>query len=195
LELVRSFIAIELPPGLRAELSTLEEKLKAGRHSFVKWVDPESIHLTLKFLGSVPADAIPRVVEETARAAQSTPHFSLQMGSTGAFPNWQRPQVLWVGITGDTGKLAALHRELEGALSPLGYPPESRPFSPHLTLGRLRDRASAEDKRRLGQWAQSVRFESRLTFEVDGVRVMKSQLTPAGPVYSQLAFVDLGRPG
>jgi 2'-5' RNA ligase len=195
LELVRSFVAIELPLELRAELSALEERLKAGRHSFVKWVDPESIHLTLKFLGNVPADDIPQVVEAITRAAKSTPPFSLQMGNTGAFPNWQRPQVLWVGIAGDTGRLAALHRELEGALSPLGYPPESRPFSAHLTLGRLRDRATPEDKRRLGQWAQSVRFESRLTFEVDGVRLMKSQLTPAGPVYSQLACVDLRRPG
>ncbi|MBM4444345.1 MAG: RNA 2',3'-cyclic phosphodiesterase [Chloroflexi bacterium] len=195
MELVRSFIAIELPPEFRAELGVLEEKLKAARHSFVKWVDPETIHLTLKFLGGVPADAIPRIVEATSRAAQSIPPFSLLMGGPGAFPNWLRPQVLWVGIAGETGRLADLHRELDGALSPLGYPPESRAFSPHLTLGRLRDRASAEERRSLGQWAQSVRFESRLTFEVDGVRLMKSHLTPAGPVYSQLAFAGLRRPG
>ncbi|OGO07094.1 MAG: 2'-5' RNA ligase [Chloroflexi bacterium RBG_13_60_13] len=194
MELVRSFIAIELPPELRAELGALEERLKASRYSFVKWVDPETVHLTLKFLGNVPVDAIPQIVEATTRAAQPSPPFSLHMGGTGAFPNWQRPQVLWVGIGGEIGRLTALHRELESALCPLGFPPESRDFSPHLTLGRLRDRASPEERGRLGQWAQSVRFEARLTFEVDGVRLMKSQLTPGGPVYSQLASVDLKGP-
>ncbi len=194
MELVRSFIAIELPPELTAELSTLEEKLKAGQHSFVKWVDPESIHLTLKFLGNVPAETMPRIVEATTRAAQPWPPFSLQIRGTGAFPNWQRPQVLWVGIEGELDRLTALHRDLESALSPLGFPPESRAFSPHLTLGRIRERASSGDRRRFGQWAQSVRLEARVPFQVDGVRLMKSQLTPGGPVYSQLASVLLKGP-
>ena len=194
MELVRSFIAIELPLELKAELGTLEEKLKAGRHSFVKWVDPESVHLTLKFLGGVPADTIPRILEATTGAAQHWPPFSLQIGGTGAFPNWQRPQVFWVGIGGEIGRLTALHRELESALSPLGFPPESRAFSPHLTLGRIRDRASAGDRRRFGEWAQSIRFEARASFRADALRLMKSQLTPAGPVYSQLASVYLKGP-
>jgi 2'-5' RNA ligase len=190
-ELVRSFIAIELPPELKAELAALEERLKAGRHSFVKWVDPDSVHLTLKFLGSVPVDTIPSIVEAITRACQPWPPFSLQIGGTGVFPNWQRPQVFWVGIGGDIGRLTALHRELESALSPLGFPPESRAFSPHLTLGRLRDRASAEDRRRFGQWAQSVQFEAQASFQVDGMRLMKSQLTPEGPVYGLLASAYL----
>jgi 2'-5' RNA ligase len=190
-ELVRSFIAIELPPELKAELAALEERLKAGRHSFVKWVDPDSVHLTLKFLGSVPVDTIPSIVEAITRACQPWPPFSLQIGGTGVFPNWQRPQVFWVGIGGEIGRLTALHRELESALSPLGFPPESRAFSPHLTLGRLRDRASAEDRRRFGQWAQSVQFEAQAPFQVDGMRLMKSQLTPEGPVYGLLASAYL----
>jgi 2'-5' RNA ligase len=190
-ELVRSFIAIELPPELKAELAALEERLKAGRHSFVKWVDPDSVHLTLKFLGSVPVDTIPSIVEAITRACQPWPPFSLQIGGTGVFPNWQRPQVFWVGIGGEIGRLTALHRELESARSPLGFPPESRAFSPHLTLGRLRDRASAEDRRRFGQWAQSVQFEAQAPFQVDGMRLMKSQLTPEGPVYGLLASAYL----
>jgi 2'-5' RNA ligase len=194
-ELVRSFIAIELPPELKAELAALEERLKAGRHSFVKWVDPDSVHLTLKFLGSVPVDTIPSIVEAITRASQPWPPFSLQIGGTGVFPNWQRPQVFWVGIGDEVGRLTALHRGLESALAPLGFPPESRAFSPHLTLGRLRDRASAEDRRRFGQWAQSVQFEARMPFQVDGMRLMKSQLTPEGPVYGLLASAYLRGPG
>ena len=191
MELVRSFIAIELPAEVRAELASIEEKLKVRRHPFVKWVDPESIHLTLKFLGSVSGETIPEIVEAMSLVAQPVSPFTLQIGGTGAFPNWQRPQIVWVGVGGEMGRLTTLQRELEAALSPLGFPPESRPFSPHLTLGRLRERVTPEDRRRFGLWAQSVNFEASLSFDVNAVRLMKSQLTPSGPIYSELASVKL----
>ena len=191
MELVRSFIAIELPADVRAGLASIEEKLKVRRHSFVKWADPESIHLTLKFLGSVSGETIPEIVEAMSLVAQPVSPFTLQIGGTGAFPNWQRPQVVWVGVGGEMGRLTTIQRELEAALSPLGFPPESRPFSPHLTLGRLRERVTPEDRRRFGLWAQSVNFEASLSFEVNAVRLMKSQLTPSGPIYSELASVEL----
>ena len=191
MELVRSFIAIELPAEVRAELASIEEKLKVRRHPFVKWADPESIHLTLKFLGSVSGETIPEIVEAMSLVAQPVSPFTLQIGGTGAFPNWQRPQVVWVGVGGEMGRLTTLQRELESALSPLGFPPESRPFSPHLTLGRLRERVTPEDRRRFGLWAQSVKFEASLSFEVNAVRLMKSQLTSSGPIYSELALVKL----
>ena len=191
MELVRSFIAIELPADVRAELASIEEKLKVRRHPFVKWVDPENIHLTLKFLGSVSGETIPEIVEAMSLVAQPVSPFTLQIGGTGAFPNWQRPQVVWVGVGGEMGRLTTLQRELEAALSPLGFPPESRPFSPHLTLGRLRERVTPEDRRRFGLWAQSVKFGASLSFEVNAVRLMKSQLTSSGPIYSELALVQL----
>jgi len=191
MELVRSFIAIELPAEVRAELASIEEKLKVRPHPFVKWVDPESIHLTLKFLGSVSGETIPEIVEAMSLVAQPVSPFTLQIGGTGAFPNWQRPQVVWVGVGGEMGRLTTLQRELEAALSPLGFPPESRPFSPHLTLGRLRERVTPEDRRRFGLWAQSVNFEVSLSFEVNAVRLMKSQLTSSGPIHSELALVKL----
>ena len=191
MELVRSFIAIELPADVRAELASIEEKLKVRRHLFVKWVDLEIIHLTLKFLGSVSGETIPEIVEAMSLVAQPVSPFTLQIGGTGAFPNWQRPQVVWVGVGGEMGRLTTLQGELEAALSLLGFPPESRPFSPHLTLGRLRERVTPEDRRRFGLWAQSVKFEASLSFEVNAVRLMKSQLTSSGPIYSQLASVGL----
>jgi 2'-5' RNA ligase len=80
---------------------------------------------------------------------------------------------------------------MEAALAPLGFPPEPRSFSPHLTLGRLRERASPGDRRRLAQWAQSVKFEASLSFEVDALRLMKSRSTPSGAIYSQLASIEL----
>jgi len=192
MEQIRSFIAIELPPEVKAGLDSLEERLKAGQHPFVKWVDPEGIHLTLKFLGNIAPTTVPDIIEAITRIAQPIPPFHLQIGGLGAFPGWQRPQVVWVGVGGEVQKLATLQRGMEAALAPLGFPPEPRSFSPHLTLGRLRERASPGDRRRFAQWAQSVKFEASLPFEVDALRLMKSQLTPSGAIYSQLASVELG---
>jgi len=165
MDVVRSFIAIHLPPDVRAELTSLEDKLKARRHPFVKWVDPESMHLTLKFVGDAAVDSIPQIVEAMADVARGHSPFDLHVAGTGAFPNWQRPQVVWVGVGGESDKLNALHRELESALSPMGFTPESRSFSAHLTLGRLRDRVTADDRRRFAEFAQKVKFETSLCFQ------------------------------
>jgi 2'-5' RNA ligase len=192
MDVVRSFIAIHLPAGVRAELASLEDKLKAGRHPFVKWVDPESMHLTLKFLGNVAVDSIPQIVEAMSGVAGAHPAFKLLVAGTGAFPNWQRPQVVWVGVGGELDRLNSLQKGLESVLSPLGFPPEFRPFSAHLTLGRLRDRVTPDERRRFGEFAQRISFETSLSFEVNAIRLMKSQLTPAGPIYSELAGVGLG---
>ena len=194
MDVVRSFIAIHLPPDVRAELTSLEDKLKARRHPFVKWVDPKSMHLTLKFLGDVTVDSIPQIVEAMAGVAKAHSPFDLQVAGTGAFPNWQRPQVVWVGVGGESDKLNDLHRNLESALSPMGFTPEPRSFSAHLTLGRLRDRVTADDRRRFAEFAQKVKFETSLCFQVNAIRLMKSQLTPTGPIYSELAVVKLGSP-
>jgi len=192
MERIRSFIAIELPPEVREALGSLEKRLKAGRHSFVKWVDPDSIHLTLKFLGNVDSTAVPDIVEAMNRVPKPMSSLLFQIEGLGVFPNWNRPQVVWVGIGGDIAKLGSLQRDLENTLAPLGFPRESRSFRPHLTLGRLRDRASLTDRQEFGTWAQSVRCETRPSFEVGSLSLMKSQITPSGPVYSRLASVELG---
>ena len=192
MDVVRSFIAIDLPAGVRAELTSFEEKLKARRHPFVKWVDPESMHLTLKFLGNVAADFIPQIVEAMSGVAEAHSTFKLQVAGTGAFPNWQRPQVVWVGVGGELDRLNSLQKGLESVLAPLGFPSESRPFSAHLTVGRLRDRVTPDDRRRFAEFAQTVEFKASLSFEVNAIRLIKSQLTPAGPIYTELAVAKLG---
>ncbi len=135
---------------------------------------------------------MPQIVEAMSRVAMTHAPFKLQVSGTGAFPSWQRPQVVWVGVGGELDKLNALQKGLEFALSPLGFPPESRSFSAHLTLGRLRDRVTPDDRRRFAEFAQKVEFKTSLAFEVSAIRLMKSQLTPAGPIYSELAAAKLG---
>ena len=191
MEQIRSFIAIELPLEVKTELASLEKRIKAGRHYFVKWVDPEGIHLTLKFLGNITSTAVPQIVEAITRAARPISPLRLQVEGLGAFPNLMRPQVIWVGIGGEVEKLGALQKGIDDALSPLGFTPESRSFSPHLTFGRLRDRITLGERQDFAQRISSMGFETGLSFEVSDIKLMRSQLTPRGAIYSQLASVKL----
>ena len=191
MEQVRSFIAIELPDGLKQELSQLQAKLKAGKQPGVKWADPYGIHLTLKFLGNIAIDKtgeITRVIEE---AAKGTVPFHLEVKPLGVFPNLRRVQVVWVGISGEVDKLGQLQQRLESGLARLGFTPESRPFMPHLTLARLRDQASLDERQRLGQLIASTSFESAHSIKVDAVNLMESQLTREGAIYSRISSVKL----
>ncbi len=191
---VRCFIAIHLPDEVRAELTSLEDRLKAARHPFVKWVDPGSLHLTLKFLGNAGADSLPRIVQAMSRAAAARSPFRLRLGGTGAFPGWQRPQVVWVGVEGDLEELQRLQGDLEAAVSLLGFPAEPRAFSAHLTLGRLRPNVTTGQRLRFAESARNAGPAATVWFGVEAIRLVRSQLTPSGPIYSDLAVAPLGPP-
>ena len=194
MEQVRSFIAIELPDEVKKGLSQLEARLKVGEQSWVKWVDPYSIHLTLKFLGNVAIDRTGEITRVMEVAAQGMPPFDLKVKELGVFPNLRRVQVVWVGISGEVDKLSQLKQHIESNLARLGFTPESRAFTPHLTLARLRDRASPEERQRLGQLIADTRFEEAYAFKVGAISLMKSQLTREGAIYSRISQVKLKKP-
>jgi len=191
MEQVRSFIAIELPDELKTGLIQLQAKLKLGELSSVKWVDPYSTHLTLKFLGSIAVDRIDEITRAMEEAAQGISSFYLEAKELGAFPNLRRVQVAWMGISGEVGKLSRLQWRIELNLVSLGFATESRPFTPHLTLARLRDRASLDARQRFGQLIASTKFETVYNFKVDAIRLMRSQLTKGGAIYSRISSVRL----
>nr|MQY55587.1 RNA 2',3'-cyclic phosphodiesterase [Dehalococcoidia bacterium] len=159
MEKIRAFIAIELPDPVKDSLSSLEDRLRPAEHPYVKWVDPQGIHLTLKFLGNIAADQVPRIIEAITLASQGTSPLKLQIGGLGAFPNLQRPRVIWVAVTGEVDPLIALQRGIDQALVPLGFAIEKRPFSPHLTLGRLRERASLVERNSIGKLVMATKSE------------------------------------
>ena len=194
MEKVRTFIAIELPDELKLGLTQLQERLKMGEQPWVKWVDPYSIHLTLKFLGNISANRTGEVTRAIEAAAQGISPFYLEVKELGAFPNLRRVQVVWVGVSGEVDKLSQLQRQIESNLARLGFAPERRPFTPHLTLARLRDRASLDERQRLGQLIASTKFEATYTFEVNAINLMRSQLTREGAIYSQISSVGLNKP-
>ncbi len=194
MEQVRSFIAIELPDGLKLELNQLEAKLKSGELSWVKWVDPYGIHLTLKFLGNVVVNKLGDVTRAMEAAVQGIPPFHLEVSELGVFPNLRRVQVVWVGIIGEVDKLGQLQQRIESNLVPLGFAPELRSFVPHLTLARLRDRASLAERQKFGQLIANTKFKAAHAIEVEVIHLIRSQLTREGAIYSRISSAGLEKP-
>ena len=194
MEQIRSFIAIKLPEEVKAGLTELQAQLKSGIQPAVKWVDPQGIHLTLKFLGNIAVDKIPLITEAMEKAAQDIPPFQLRIKDLGVFPNLRRVQVVWVGINGEVDKLSQLQQRIELNLVPLGFARESRSFVPHLTLARLRNQASPDERQKFGQLITSTKLEAVYTIRVDSIKLMRSQLTREGAIYSQIGSVELKKP-
>jgi RNA 2',3'-cyclic 3'-phosphodiesterase len=193
-EQVRSFISIELPEEIKLGLDQLQSALKGPLQSCAKWVNPESIHLTLKFLGNVEVSQINLIAAAIQDTARSFEGFRLQMSGLGAFPNVTRVRIIWVGIQGDLEKLLALQKLLDFNLAKLGYLPEKRAFVPHLTLARVRDYASPAERLALGELVSSIKNHSVFNVEVNSLCLMRSQLTPKGAIYSKLRSIRLKTP-
>ena len=191
MERVRCFIAIGLTDEIKAGLERLQAQLKSGGQTSIKWVDPYSIHLTLKFLGSVDGDKISPITAAMAEAVQGVTPFRLEVKGLGVFPSLRRVQVVWVGVGGEVDKLAYLQQRLESSLAGLGFAPENRRFTAHLTLARVRDRASSGEREGLGELITSTKFETAYSFPVEAVSLMKSQLTSEGAIYSRISAAVL----
>ncbi|MBN1693336.1 MAG: RNA 2',3'-cyclic phosphodiesterase [Dehalococcoidales bacterium] len=191
MEKIRSFIAVELPVELKQALSRLQAKMKSASAAPVKWVEPGNIHLTLKFLGDVSTEIIGRITAVLEDAARGTHPFDIGVSGLGAFPALKRARVIWVGLTGELEKLEQLQKRIEAGLEPLGFPPEGRPFSPHLTIGRVRDYARPDDRLALGELIGGTILEQEYKIGVNAVHLIKSQLTREGPIYSKISAVTL----
>jgi 2'-5' RNA ligase len=191
-EQIRSFIAIELPEEAKKGLARLRKELERDEHKFVKWVDPAGIHLTLKFLGNIPSKQVAEITEAMKKASQGISLFHLEISGLGAFPSLRQARVFWVGVGGEMDQLSRLQQNIDSALAALGFAKEQRPFVPHLTLARIREGASPPERRSFGELVGSTVFEDKYPVEVEAVRLMRSQLTPAGAIYTCLSEVGLG---
>jgi len=191
---LRTFIAIDLSPELRANLGDLQDRLRGelGRGS-VRWVQPQGIHLTLKFLGDTRREQLDEIQRALARAAATVEPFTISAGGAGCFPNARQPRVVWVGLEETSGALLRLRYAVESEVSPLGFPTEKRPFQPHLTLGRVQRGASSADVRRVGQVVAATPTGALGEMAISAVSFIKSDLRPTGAVYTTLSEAGLGR--
>jgi 2'-5' RNA ligase len=192
MEKIRSFIAIELPQDLKAALGRLQSGLKVERPR-VKWVSPDGIHLTLKFLGDVDASRVAQIAQAMTEAVKGIQTFELTVGKLGVFPNPQKVQVVWVGLEGDLTTLDRLYHQLEEKMAASGFPPEKRDFKPHLTLARVADEALPEERKRFGDFVSKSTADINYTVKASGLSLMKSVLMPRGALYSRLAYAAFSR--
>lgn len=191
-ETVRAFIAIELDHAVLRALDKLQAELKRdSSQKAVRWVESSGIHLTLKFLGDVPIGQLEDLNAGLQRACYGFAPFAISCAGLGCFPNPNRPRVIWVGVDEPRGVLAELQQAVEREIAPLGYPTEDRPFSPHLTLGRVRREASRDDVRRLGQLIAARQVGKLAQMEARAVSLIRSELRPTGAVYTRLFDVSL----
>jgi 2'-5' RNA ligase len=189
----RLFIAIELPQSVITRLSELQADLKRETPpDTVRWVNPTGIHLTLKFLGDTPVTQRAVIEAALAQAASGHAPFMLAAGGLGCFPNCRRPRVVWAGIRESLDALAALQWAVEQFVAPLGYPTEDRPFSPHLTLGRIQRDARPGDVQKLGERVVGTPSTEPERWQVERITLIRSELKPAGAVYTPLFHAALG---
>ncbi len=188
---IRAFIAIELPAEIQQRLDQISAQLKQRLDSLpVRWVPGHNMHLTLKFLGDVSVANVGILDEVLQSEAASFRSFEISVGGIGAFPNSQRPRVIWVGIEAPPD-LTTLQANLENRLARLGYSREERPFSPHLTLGRVSRSASSGDVRQIGEAVQACRVGFLGAACVQEIHLYKSDLKPGGSVYTCLFSANL----
>jgi 2'-5' RNA ligase len=182
--MVRLFIAVNLPDDLRGKLVSVQEQLP--RHG-LKLVEPENLHLTLKFLGEVSEDAVSEVGCAMTEAVADQASFEVEVAGLGAFPDLRRPRVVWAGVTRGRQDVVSLQTRLEDALQSLGFQRE-KDFHPHVTLARVKLPAAARTIAEVVRGAKSAVFGSFAVREVD---LMKSTLTLKGPVYEKVLSARL----
>lgn len=193
---VRTFVAVWLDERLRRCVEEFARSVRTpveGAAGSVRWVKASQFHFTLRFLGELDRDARERVFEAVTEACRTAAPFSLRLGGVGGFPDLRRPRVLWVGVEPPGDRLlASLAEAVQQALERRGFGPPDRPFSPHLTIGRLtQPPAGGLPEEWLAARAGEVLGPACGAMEVREVAVMASRLTPAGPVYTPLLAVPL----
>jgi 2'-5' RNA ligase len=179
---MRTFIAIDIPDALRSEMNKIIEELKKCGAD-VRWVNVNSIHLTLKFLGEIPEEIVGKVIKKIDANVAGFDPLKIRLAELGGFPNLSRPRVIWLGAMGIGEGLKVLHKEIEKSLQSLGFAPENRDFKPHLTLGRVKS------PRGLSNLTKMVRDKAAVElgeFTADSYYLFQSILKPTGAEYRKI---------
>ena len=175
---IRAFIAIALPQEVTAVLAQLSHSFaKQLPNRAVRWVTPDRMHLTLRFLGDTAVTQLATIATELDRITAACAPFYLTLHEVGCFPNHKRPRVIWAGLAGDYRPLQDLKRDIDAFLLPMGWEREDQPFKAHFTLGRVNDARKLQQV----QWDMPV---PEVGWQVTAVHLIESQLHPQGPLYT-----------
>ncbi|GAP07367.1 MAG TPA: RNA 2',3'-cyclic phosphodiesterase [Anaerolinea thermolimosa] len=185
MDAIRAFIAIPLPVEIRNRLGTIIDQLQRKTPSVVRWVTPENMHLTLKFLGNISPGNLDHLKQVLASEAAHHTASTLCLEGLGAFPNRNRPRVIWVGVKAQPA-LFELQQSIDRETARLGYPSEERDFSPHLTLGRISPHAGPGEIRQIAEALATHQVGEVGTAPVAEIILFRSDLRPGGAMYIPL---------
>ena len=184
---MRLFLAINLAPDVRRDILIATAPLRDAAPE-ASWLDEPRLHLTLKFLGEQPAERLDAIAAAVSQVAERHRSLVMTLGGIGAFPNFRRARIVWMGVEQDP-RLELLHHDVEVAYEGLGFELEGRPFRPHLTLARLKHQLPEERLRELSRAAKRVDFQAEC--DVESIDLMQSELLPAGAAYQRLVAAPL----
>ena len=185
---LRCFISIELPEELKKNIYGYIEKLKAAGAD-VKWIPPENLHLTLKFLGDTTEELLKSINERLIPLSKSYDKFSLQISGAGAFPNIKYPRIIWLGVR-DSEEIIKLQHDIDESMAGLGFEKDDKQFTPHLTIGRV---ISLRNKDALIKELATLKDMGFGKIGVDNITMMKSELKPGGAEYFKLSEISIGK--
>jgi 2'-5' RNA ligase len=193
MQTLRTFIAVDFPIEIKEKIIEItayfQSKLPPAQ---IKWVEPDHMHLTLKFMGETPHDKLVQIKQSIHQVISIFPSFEIEIKALGMYPNNQRPRVIWLGINAEN-HLILLHNQLDQALKGEGIKSDRRPFSPHLTIGRVRRNADQESIIQIGRILSQFKIASFGSIKIDEILYYQSVLTPQGPIYTILQSTSLNQ--
>ena len=188
---LRSFIAVEIPGEIQSAIQRSTASLQKNiSKPTIRWVESKNLHLTLKFLGDVLPEKLKQLAEALELSLITQGSFEMSVVGLGVFPSAQRPRIIWIGLDAPVA-LTTLHQNVDAIASKIGFDREERPFSPHLTIGRVGDRTTQADNLKIRTSIEAVSLGNIGTVLVKEVTIFKSDLKPGGPVYSRLYTIPL----
>ncbi len=176
---MRTFIAVDVPDEVKEQIGEYIQSIKTTMDKNIKWVNPKNLHFTIKFLGEIRKSELPALKDCVQRTAAEFDRFLIELSGLGVFPNENNPRVFWVGTDIGGDSMLDIFHDLENMLEKCGYDRDSKTFSPHLTIGRVKKYKKATMPERI------IDFD-HAGFEAKGLSIIKSTLTPDGPIYENI---------
>lgn len=194
MSLLRVFIATEFPSNTLEAIEKQTARLRQTLgNDIIRWVPTQNMHLTLKFIGDIAASHLDFLKQLLTREAESHKPFDLQIGGLGSFPNPRRPRILWLGLHAPA-ELLSMQKGIEAGAARLGYQPEERPFSPHLTIGRARQNIDLPEFQKIRTALDTTQLGNISPARMDAIHLFKSDLQPGGSIYTKLFSAPLSKP-
>lgn len=188
---IRAFLALDPPVEILAEIGRIQERLRKLLHGDIRWVQPEAIHLTLKFFGDIPEGDVAKISAAVGEAAAAAGPFELSVGGVGVFPDrYRQPRILWLGIGGQAARLVTFQKGMERKLQGIGFSLEEQSFLPHLTLARVKTPRELTGLKAVLEKGETM---TAGRFTATALGLFKSDLTPRGAIYTRLAAYPFAR--